>query len=740
MLLVKNSIIQWIRNSEDEEISMMRVLFVDEKQDLIILYPLSFNNEDCYLPLKESLSEIHKEISDELAFIKPVDPFERKINFNVEPFNQYLEYRNNLWERVGKYLKDEPDIYDEKLRGAIVKDILDGDIKGLRTKKSIYRLFRKQWKYGNTKDNIIPLVENMGAPGQPRPITMEMLQQAKTKEKKIPKRGRPRFILEIDPTQEGINLDEVSKKNIIRFLKKAFETPKKRTLKEVYVDFLTEYYSKGTRLNKDGISVPIFDPKRAFPSLDQFKSVFYQNRDLKRELIKREGVKKFNKDQRPVLGSTTENDQLGAGSVYQIDSTIACVHLVNRIDRKRKIGKANLYVAMDVLSRKIIGKYISVTSSSWNALQMTLFDAFTNVGHDNMDKPLLDKICYLPRRIVWDRAKEQLGVASDRLGDALGIAITCTASYSPHHKPSVEQSFNYLRKKFVSLPGAVKKGYKERGEHDYRLDAIFTIDEFSEEVEKIIDHYNNHYLESYPLNEKMLIDNVYPYPNELWDWGIKKGGALNQCSAQKAMFHLMPQKKAAVTSKGITLGRSRYTCDYIMQNRWLERARNNHRWKVDVAYDERNPRYIYLLLDDGRIECCELNESDKFHQEYYQIELDDINKREKVKADSRRAEQYEAEASLKLSMEESVKNATEKTKMDHIGVKGGKSNVSNIKENRSVEKDLTRREEAELISSVLQNKALENKVFITNDSDDEDEDMIATFQPKQTMLRHLINR
>jgi hypothetical protein len=101
--------------------------------------------------------------------------------------------------------------------------------------------------------------------------------------------------------------------------------------------------------------------------------------------------------------ASIENNQMGPGSVYQIDSTTTDVQLVNRLDRTRNIGKPTVHFVIDKFTRKIVGQYVSINEPSWVALKMALFDAFSNVDRGSEGKNLLKKQCYLPQMIVCDR-------------------------------------------------------------------------------------------------------------------------------------------------------------------------------------------------------------------------------------------------------------------------------------------------------------------------------------------------
>jgi putative transposase len=731
-ILAVNSVLQWDSGDESPP-TCARVLWIDRRKNEIVLFFLSNESDNHSLPIIRKLSDIQEDILENLAIIRPIDPYERRIDHNDERVKKHIGKRDELWEINGKYLEDEPDIYDPKLRGIIIREIID---KGLATKKTIYRVFRKYWKYGKSKDALLPLFEKFGAPGKTRDITDEMIALAEERGEELPKRGRERELLKVDPMKKGINIDESTKKLILTSIERHFRTTKKPTLVSAYRKMLSENYSIGTRI-VDGVPVPILDPEERYPSLGQFKYVYYNNQDIRKTLIKREGRNRFNLSNRAVLGSSTENELLGPGSVYQIDATVASVHLVNRYDRTRNVGKPTVYFVMDVVTRKIVGFYVSLNDPSWIAVQMALFDAFSNVGNYSEVTNLLEKYCYLPEVIVWDRGKENLGFDSDNLPDALDIQMKTTASYRADWKGIIEQMFNQLREKIRNLPGAVKKGYKERGEKDHRLETVLDIEQFTNIVKDIVERHNNHYMKDYPLDEEMLHANVYPYPNDLWEWGIENRGALRQESPLKVMFHLMSKKTAVVTHRGIRLGKAHYTCSRADKERWFERARANGSWKISVAFNKRDTQYIYLLLDSGQtIERCTLIERDKKYLKYHVEEIEDVSKREKVKADLNNRDELQSDIILDAKIEAEVASAKAMTEDEHLekGENSRRKKIKDVNESRAEEKERIQKQESWLLG-----EKPTNIVDVEEDEHEEEEELEPTHSPYQSMLKKLKN-
>jgi hypothetical protein len=71
-------------------------------------------------------------------------------------------------------------------------------------------------------------------------------------------------------------------------------------------------------------------------------------------------------------------------------------------------------------------------------------------------------------------------------------------------------------------------------------------------------------------------------------------------------LNLLPQENATITARGLKpKGKDMYyTCDRAEREQWFERARSNLLSKsektITIAYDIRNPNFIYLPSPDGK--------------------------------------------------------------------------------------------------------------------------------------------
>lgn len=728
-----NTVIQWDNGSEVEQLE--RVLWVDHKQDIVVLFPLTYEkkrkknkqeqggiqlNKSDSMPRIDSLSDLQEAIATGAAYKRSVHPFVLIVNEKSPKYATDVKKRDEAYESIKAIVTDEPDCYNPELRSVLIADAM----KQFATSKvTIYKRIQKYWKYGKTVKALHPLDHLKGAPGSSRVIEDEG-------SKPHIKRGRMRAISKIDPSMKGINIDQTAKNNILKTIKE-FYLVKKPTpsLVDVHQALLDRFYSVGTKINAKGNEVPIHDPEGRYPSLGQYKYWHYK---LCKELgiaevtRKRIGVRNYNLKNRPVLKSSSEDGKLGPGTVYQVDATVFPTHLVNEFDRSIKIGKAHLFIVKDVYARKIVGKHLG-KEQGWEGLKFALFDSFINHGdNDDQDIPALEKTCLLPKCIVWDRGPEMIGNRSDMMSEKLNVNLVNTPPYSADLKGVIEQEFNQLIQRMRHVPGLVRKGPKERGEKDHREEACFTIAELEEEINEQIEWHNRHNcIDSYPYSETMMYEQVQAYPIELWDWGIKQGKAeFNERPSREVMMELFSHGKARVTHEGIKFDRKHYECERGHSEGWFVRTGSHYKtWEVPVLYDSSNA-CIYLLLDDGRqIEECTLLPKDGKFAKFRREDTEVYYKQQAAKKSARESDRYQSIAERNANSEARIKNAQEKTKADNE--RSGKSKTAqmkDIKENGKREKE---ERQSDLISKQLHDIAPEyiqqSDSRFVNDSDDDDD-------------------
>lgn len=663
-MIIENSVYQY---QQVNDTIFERVLWVDHSQNSVIVVRLSEKGGEYFLPVYRELKEFEISISAE-AVKRTIDPFERTIDHCSSFYKKHVKKRDVRWARIKEIAEDKPDIYDPRLRGVIIRELAE---KTKVSTKTYYDSLKQYWKGGQTIDALFPLYENSGAKGKSRIITEEMKIEAEEKGEKVTKRGRK------SERNIGVNVDEQILKIIKKAVKEHYQTTDESTLPETYQYMLNTYFNVGFEL-KEGVSVPKVDPKGQFPTFETFKYHVYKDQDLRDTIIKRKGQNRFNLSSRPVLKSS-KNDQMGPGTVFQIDATQSNVYVVNRYDRERILKKPTIYMVQDVFTHLITGEYVSINAPRWLGVQMALFDAFTNSkiysslvgnGDDNSDT------CMVPKVLLPDNGSEFISLNSDFLSSStLNIRISNAAPYRADWKGLLEKFFDKVKKKLRKLPGSVKKGYKERGEADHRMEAILDLDQLRSIVQIIVKKHNfEKRMEGYKKDELMTIDGVLPIPIELWKWGIKNRGTdLKEKSMKDVLVNLLPRAEATVQREGIFYKNRSYSCDLADEEQWYEKSAAYGRWKVPIAYDPRNAGILYLVLENGkRLERCHLLSRDQRYNNYTTDEIEDLLLKEQYEKHEYEIEQYQSEAEEDALIDAVVAKSLEKIKPPLLPVSNNK--------------------------------------------------------------------
>jgi hypothetical protein len=184
------------------------------------------------------------------------------------------------------------------------------------------------------------------------------------------------------------------------------------------------------------------------------------------------------------------------------------------------------------------------------------------------------------------------------------------------------------------VPGAVYKPH-ERGDADYRLDAVLDLHQFRKLMSlTVLDYNKDRRMDWYRMDEFMIQDYVEPYPIELWNWGIRnRAGHLRKVSPDILKLNLLRTTEASVTYRGIRFEGLFSSCDLALKEQWFIRSRERGSWIITIACEPRKLDTIYLRLEDGRrIEPCYLVDAEKIFRgrDWYEaIDYFDLRKHSK---------------------------------------------------------------------------------------------------------------
>ncbi|GFO67770.1 hypothetical protein GMLC_13490 [Geomonas limicola] len=682
-MLAECAVIEWVVE-EEKRTYMERILYVDRPAGQLVVIALC----DDALPIWKCLEDVADAIAAGRAF-RRADPYAWHADPLPEFLEKHAERRDRGWELIKDLVGNEPGIFNPEIRGKLIREAVES----LETDRTeLYRLLRRYWIRGKIKNALLPSYDRCGAPGKTRTLVLRA-------DGSFAKRGRPSKISRLYPDRPGVNVDNGIAAIFDCAIKLYYHKQNSRSLKDAYDQMLDKHFSVGM-VQKDGIQVPVHLPPWEQPTYPQFRYWYEKKLDLQEAIIKRRGQKRFNLENRPILGSSTQM-AFGPGSIFQIDATIADIYLVSTLNRSWIIGRPVVYFVMDVFSRMCVGLYVGLEGPSWAGAMMAIANATCDkVAYcAEYGIPIAEEewpCHYLPAKILADRG-ELIGRNADNLPDNLDITVENCPPYRGDLKGIVEQQFHRTKEKSVVwLPGVVLKA-KERGTKDYRLDAQLDLYQFTQVMIYTILEYNRfHWMDTYEKELDLIRDDVRPIPLELWEWGIQnRVGKLKERSPEVIKVGLMPQGEATVTERGIRFEGVFYDTERALREQWYVNARSNKTWTIPVSYDPRQTDVIYWRCGGTTVfEPCNIIKRDSRFTGCRVEEVQQFFALEKLKATENLSNERQAGAELRAKREQIVKDAQEMTRKDVPAGLSKKERLDKVKKNRADEKQRNRKAEA----------------------------------------------
>jgi hypothetical protein len=609
--------------------------------------------------------------------VEPNDPTVRILSEDsLKP--KQRERRDSAWAIIRPIIRKQPEIFTADQRGRLVRRAMD---EHHVTKQTVYRLLRRYWQRGMTRNALLLDYYRSGAPGIDKPETGK-------------KRGRPRIYGEAS----GLNIDAETRKRFKLIITLQYAHEHSLSMSKAYLSLLNQYYSVSEVCEQTGQQRVV--RLQNYPSMIQFRYWFERDNNVFNIERIRRTPRVYDKDMRAILGTST-SEVIGPGSRYQIDATIADVYLVSRYDRSKIVGRPVLYVLVDVFSRMVVGVYAGFEGPSWVGAMMAL----TNTAADKVEfcrqygikiQPQDWPCQALPEILLSDRG-ETAGKAVETLIDAFNVHVETAAPFRADWKGIVEQQFRLLQEDFAPyVPGYIQTDYRERGGGDYRLDATLDIDQFTYIILCCILNYNNtHAIKKYHRDPDMVADGIKTIPIDLWEWGIhRRNGRLTHYPHDQVKLVLLPTGKATVTESGIYFYGCYYSCIEAFEEHWFERARQCRSWKVCVSYDPRCMDTIYLHHQKKSFVVCDLTDRSKDFRAMSLWEIDQISQIDRALKANQAPKELVGQINLARDIKAKVAEAETMKKEQSSPKLSKRAKTSSIRTNRAQEKESLRSRDA----------------------------------------------
>jgi hypothetical protein len=548
---------------------------------------------------------------------------------------------------------------------------------------TIYNYLRKFWQRGGTKAALQPDYSS-GSPDKRkkrRKLAKDQDILKKNGFKKWGAKGKKK-------QGRGINVTKADQQIFRKVIREHFHGQRNKIHFTRLHELMWDQYYSVTGTGPDGQTVTKRLSQDQVPTIYQLRYFYENNYSLTRRTELREGKLVMEKKFRAIPGDQTLRFQ-GPGFEYQIDSTIADIHLVDET-RQYLVGRPTLYLVVDTFSVMITGVHITLENAQFSEATEAVWNAFDDkvsycsaldIKINQQDWPATG----LPHAILADRG-EILGKQFDEVVSALSIRIGNTPPYRADLKGLVERKFKTLNDLQIRwLRGAVPKSDYDPRKNDYRKEAKLTLHDFTRAIVLRILQVNQTPMKHHHLRGALEKAGVAPVPLDVWRWGMKNSTAsLRAAAPNYVRCALLPSGTGVVTKKGIKFGGLLYLPkDPATLNRILSEARIRHVWNEPIRFHRYSVKRIYLLGKTyGDLQVCELADSYRHHSLLSWREWEAVKSASGSDSTSESESQRRGQANRQVAKIE--EEAAGKTSEE---CDGAPLNVKRVAETRAADKD-----------------------------------------------------
>jgi len=492
--------------------------------------------------------------------------------------------RDNSYDLI-KELLDDPEFifsYSTLTRSPLLSDYAR---KNNISPKKIRRLLNIYWLYGQTKNALLPAFANSGARGKERQAKNSAL-------------GAPKSSLTQSFELNGkYILKQCDKDRIREALCKHYLKPSGLSLSQTYKEYLRTSFEKEIRTAQANNTTP------AVPSFRQFS--YLKDRLFSRQTVikKRFTEKDYILRKRSVLGSPLQS-LVVPGSCFEIDATVADIHIVSSFGKQYALGRPTVYSVIDRATQMVVGMHVSLYHASWRAARQALVNCFLpkaeycaqyGIRIDESEWPC----AHVPEKLVCDNG-EMIGLEpQERVVPFTELSFA--PAYRPDYKSFVERVFKTYNDQLLHHHlGTTRGGKVVRGDRDPRKDSIYTLDEVTTMLIGAALEHNNTVLQQLAYNNSLLLKNdLSPTPLNTWKiYLAEHRHALNRVDPSEVIARLLPPERVSMTRSGIKYKQMFYSCKQIEDENLASDARVNGRWQLEARIDDNTVNHLYVKISE----------------------------------------------------------------------------------------------------------------------------------------------
>lgn len=510
---------------------------------------------------------------------------------------------------------------------------------------------------------------------------------------------------------------------------------------QLYEDLIRNFYSEKQVVNGETTFIPY--PCVMRPTQ---KQLYYY---VKTQISEREkyqlqhGKRKAWNNIRPLHSDTISDLDIRAiGARYEIDEMETDYELVSRADRNSVIGRAILYLVVDVFSRMLVGYSVGFDNNSWAGVEMALLNMAEDkvevckrlgIEIEEKDWPVHD---VLPMELLSDNGSEYLSSHFEDYVKNTGVELSFAPAAMGSMKANVEQKFHQFNSRLKgTVPGEIRK---DSYGQPHKKSARLTIEEFEQIVVQFILNYNKNPMDQYPLSREQFQDGITPSPLAIWNHSLQGVNGLKKISdMDQYRLCLMTDGKASLTRNGIEFKKMIYTCSDLewLSEEMVEAALNGAK-KISIKYDKRNMDYIYFVKQSGEIVQAWISKRKASNNLYWNLSFYEVEQVNNVRKEQKK-ENAEERMQNNMNYTQRVKEIVKQARRKHTGP----NSMKDIRDNRLQEKEALHKEryvtleevQSEEMLSSLDGKATETKIHgVNKEQKSSFEDKMAEIEKKST--------
>ncbi|CAH6845149.1 Integrase [Vibrio chagasii] len=570
-----------------------------------------------------------------------------------------------------------------------------------RSRSYVAKILNRYWYYGSHINALLPLWRNCGT-NQSLPDSPESVQD-------------PEFGKNGPRTKYGNPYRGATKKDIanIKLFSKGIPNGSKARLSDLYGLFTRQFmYAQVKPKLEDAQELSLPVPRAKLISPTSFRYHFMKNVDQLELIRKSVGTINYQKDHRGRSGLARQGVR-GPTSRYEIDATVVDLYIRYPYDKTNQLatGRPVIYLVVDTWSGMIVGTHACFHGPDWTGASQALFNAFTDkvefARRYGVEITENEWPCHhVCSQLVMDRGSEY----TDRNIESMlkGLIGLSVASFAPYHrgdcKGTVEKAFDIFHKNAVQfVPGQVMKIPNKEEQHASRKASI-SFELFMERLIKAILYTNNNRMRINNHTFEMSRDDVGFSPRDLYVYGLEEM-ILPPAQIPEAQlrFALLPADKATVRMEGIHFRGLYYSSNKIIQQKWLDNARNFGRYTVEIRYDQNLTNWIWCKdPETNELITLELTDrSEKYRNQIWQSTLHEIELTKE-----KQSHHQERAFSNKIEFLNKMDEIDQKAKADarFLKTSSAKSIEKGIKERKSIVSSIERSKQSERIAATLNSK------------------------------------